>query len=128
MPIARFLTTVKVRAGPSTSTAEVAKFWNGYTVNYDNNVENEGRLWITYIARSGNRRYCCARDTNGEWYISINQGGGGNSQGVQIYQKNYRHDAVRRWGCCFLAACYLGGLNNIMNVMIVLIGLQIVEK
>ena len=113
MPVARFLTTVKVREGPSASTAEVAKYYNGDTVNYDNTVENEGRLWITYIAQSGKRRYCCARDTNGEWYIRINQGGGGNNQGTQIYQKNSRHDAVRREGCCFLAACYLGGLNNI---------------
>ena len=40
MPLTRFLTTVKVRAGPSTSTSEVAKYCNGDTVNYDNTVEN----------------------------------------------------------------------------------------
>ena len=67
---ARFLTTVKVRAGPSTSTEVVATYSAGETVNYDMKVENEGRLWISYIGRSGNRRYCCARDTM-EKYTSI---------------------------------------------------------
>ena len=36
--IARFLTTVKVRAGPSTSTQEVAKYTAGETVRYDRTV------------------------------------------------------------------------------------------
>ena len=113
MPTARFLTTVNIRTMPSISTNIVGIYYNGDTFNYDYTVENEGRLWITYIANSGIRRYCCAKDTNGDWYISINQGGGRYYQGIQIYQKNSRHNAVRREGCCFLAACYLGGLNNI---------------
>ena len=28
-------------------------------------------------------------------------------------QKNSRHEAVRKEGCCFLCVCYLGGLNSI---------------
>ena len=108
---ARFLTTVKVRAGPSTSTEVVATYSAGETVNYDKTVENEGRLWISYIGRSGNRRYCCARDTNGEKYIDLgNHGGNGGS--VSLNQKSSRHPAVRAEGCCFLCTCYLGGLNN----------------
>ena len=72
---ARFLTTVKVRAGPSTSTQAVATYSAGETVNYDQKVENEGRLWISYIGDSGKRRYCCARDTNGEKYIELENDG-----------------------------------------------------
>ena len=55
--IAIFLTTVRVRAGPSITTEIVAKYCEGDTVKYDSLVENEGRLWISYIGRSGNRRY-----------------------------------------------------------------------
>ena len=105
---ATFLTAVKVRAGPSTSTAHVATYSAGETVNYDKTVENEGRLWISYIGGSGNRRYCCARDTNGETYIELGNSGGN----VSLNQKSSRHPAVRAEGCCFLCTCYLGGLNN----------------
>ena len=107
--IARFLTNVKVRTGPSTSSQSVATYNQGETVKYDSTVQNEGRLWISYIGGSGNRRYCCAIDTNGQKYIDL----GGNNNNVSINQKNSRHQAVRKEGCCFLSACYLGGLNNI---------------
>ena len=76
--IARFLTTVKVRAGPSTSTESVATYSAGETVRNDRTVENEGRLWISYIASSGKRRYCCAKDTN--WECDIDHGNSGNNQ------------------------------------------------
>ena len=66
-----FLTTVRVRAGPSISTEKVEKYCEGVIVRYDSTVENEGRLWISHIGRSGNRRFCCARDNTGEWYINI---------------------------------------------------------
>ena len=69
--IAKFLTTVNVREGPSTSTDIVAKYNKDETVKYDNLIENEGKLWITYLGSSGNRRYCCARDDDGEWYIKL---------------------------------------------------------
>ena len=71
--LATFLTTVRVRAGPSTSTEKVAKYCEGDIVRYDSTVENEGRLWISHIGRSGNRRFCCARDNSGEWYINIKE-------------------------------------------------------
>ena len=69
--IARLLTTVKVRARPSISAGEVATYNSGETLNYDQTVNNEGRLWISYIGKSGIRRYCCAIDTNGEKYIDL---------------------------------------------------------
>ena len=42
--LATFLTTVRVRAGPSTTTETVAKYCEGDTVKYDSLVENEERL------------------------------------------------------------------------------------
>ena len=77
--IARFLTNVKVRAGPSTSSESVTTYKAGETVRYDNTVNNEGRLWITYIGKSGNRRYCCAVDTNGAKYIDLGNSDGGSN-------------------------------------------------
>ena len=88
--LARFLKNVKVRAGPSISSEEVATYKSGETVKYDKTVNNEGRIWISYIGKSGNRRYCCAIDTNGEKYIDLgnnnssssNNSSGGNAQTV----------------------------------------------
>ena len=69
--IARLLTTVKVRARPSISAGEVATYNSGETLNYDQTINNEGRLWISYIGKSGIRRYCCAIETNGKKYINL---------------------------------------------------------
>ena len=44
-----FLTTVRVRAGPSISTEKVEKYCEGVIVRYDSTVENEGRLWISHM-------------------------------------------------------------------------------
>ena len=100
--IGKFLTTVKVRSGPSTSSDVVEKYNAGETVRFDRTVENEGRLWISYIGRSGNRRYCCARDVNGEVYISLGNGGGNNGGNVSLNQKSSRYQAVRKEGMLFL--------------------------
>ena len=67
---AYFLTSVKVRAGPSTSSEHVATYSKGESVKYDKVVKGDGRTWISYIGGSGNRRYCCAIDTDGSQYIS----------------------------------------------------------
>ena len=94
-----FLTTVNVRAGPSTSTDKVAQYQSGDQVRFDSIVENEGRVWISYIGRSGNRRYCCKRDVNGEEYIRImngNNGGGNNNTGGQTVLASVFND---RTGC-----------------------------
>ena len=69
--IGKFLTNVKVRESPSTSSKCVATYKKGETVKYDQTKENEGRLWISYIGNSGNRRYCCAKDTDGSIYIEL---------------------------------------------------------
>ena len=86
--IGKFLANVKVRTGPSISSESVATYYPGETVKYDKTVNNEGRLWISYIGKSGNRRYCCAIDANGEKYIDLgnnssnNDNSGGNAQTV----------------------------------------------
>ena len=67
---AYFLTSVKVRAGPSTSSEHVATYSKGESVKYDKVVKGDGRTWISYIGGSGNRRYCCAIDKDGSQYIS----------------------------------------------------------
>ena len=118
MPRATFLTTVKVRVKPSTSAQDLDSYSAGQTVNYDNTVENEGRLWISYIGGSGNRRYCCARDYDGEWLIDLGGGssfGGSSSKFICFNQNNSQYNAVRKEGCCFLCCCYLGGLNDILE-------------
>ena len=98
--IARFLTNVKVRAGPSTSSQSVATYNQGETVKYDSTVQNEGRLWISYIGGSGNRRYCCAIDTNGQKYIDLggnnNNVGNNSGNGVQTVLASYFSDKT---GC-----------------------------
>ena len=68
-----------LKKGPSTSFESVALYESEDTVKYDKTLENEGRLWISYISRSGNRRYCCARDINGEVYIDIGNNGVSNN-------------------------------------------------
>ena len=87
--IARFIKNVKVRSGPTIKSDEVALYKAGETVKYDQTVNNEGRLWISYIGNSGKRRYCCAVDTNGDKYIDLgnnnsnsNNNSGGNAQTV----------------------------------------------
>ena len=116
---ARFLTTVNVRAGPSTSTQVVAQYCNGDTVNYDKTVENEGRLWISYIARSGNRRYCCARDNNGQWYIELNGGsgggvggGGGDGGGTRILASVFNDRTGCRSNNLYDGGMYYAELSN----------------
>ena len=126
-----FLDTVNVRTQPSISSEIVAKYQKGESVIYDNIIENEGRLWITYIGRSGNRRYCCARDITGEILIdnsiihysninsnnTINSNNNSNNNNVfPFLQKQSKYAALRMEGCLFCAACFLGGLNNINEV------------
>ena len=68
---AKFLANAKVRAGLSISTEAVDIYYTGETLRYDKTVNNEGRLWISYIGKSGNRRYCRAIDINGKQYIEL---------------------------------------------------------
>ena len=57
---AYFYDNVNVRAGPSTKTDRVAQYHPGEHVNYDGEVYSEGRKWLTYTGKSGQRRYVAA--------------------------------------------------------------------
>lgn len=118
---AHFTSNVKVRSGPSVSSEEVAQYNIGETVSYDSVVQNEGRTWISYIGSSGKRRYCCARNTNGEQYI-VNISGGHSQGSVSVSgdtgfpnipkQKNFAQNGIAVSGCLFLALCVKGGCTN----------------
>ncbi len=69
--IGRTKEIVKVRAGPSTSSEEIAKYITGKTVKYDQAMINEGRKWISFIDNTGIRRYCCAIDIDGKELIEL---------------------------------------------------------
>ena len=105
--IATFLTNVKVRYEPSTSSDYAYIKKAGSTVKVDGVVQNEGRYWISFYEQE-NEFFCCALDTDGEKYISF-----GKNDCVSLNQNNSGHSAVKKEGCCFLCACYLAGLNTI---------------
>ena len=79
----------------------------GDIINITDYEENEGRIWCSF-EEDGEIYYFCARDTNGEYYISEV-----NDSNVCMLQKKSTFKAVQNEGCNFLCACYLGGLNNI---------------
>ena len=61
---------LRVRTGPSVNTPEVAHYDAGQRINSVlGTVENEGRTWLKYRGASGNERFVCLRDINGDIYI-----------------------------------------------------------
>ena len=118
--IAIFQANVYVREGPSVTTKSVAQYYIGETVRYDSIVNNEGRKWISYIGQSGNRRYCCAVDTDGS--VDINLGGAqqsssssfGGTTGIPGIprQGEFPQRVIAVSGCCFLSSCVKGGCTT----------------
>lgn len=51
------VSALNVRASAGLSGEIVAVYTAGQTINYDGWIDNDGYIWITYIAGSGNRRY-----------------------------------------------------------------------
>lgn len=64
-------TTINVRNYPSTSGTLLAQYTSGDSVVYDSYLENEGYVWLSYIASSGARRYLAWRVKNGDKYGTI---------------------------------------------------------
>ena len=61
---------LRVRAGPSVNSAEVAYYDAGQVIHSVlGTVDNEGRTWLKYRGGSGNDRFICLKDTNGAIYI-----------------------------------------------------------
>lgn len=48
---------LNVREKPSTNSKVVAQYSKGQRINYDSYVKANGYVWISYIAKSGKRRY-----------------------------------------------------------------------
>ena len=67
--IAKFLTAVNIKNTPLTSGNIIGTYYKGETVKYDNLIEIEGSLWISYARLSGMRAYYWAINEDGEWYI-----------------------------------------------------------
>jgi hypothetical protein len=114
--VGKFVETVRVRSQPSTNSEQVATYYPGETVRYDSIVEGDGRLWISYIGQSGNRRYCCLRDRDGSIYIEVPHDGGSQVEGLQYLQKQSSHEAVRKEGCLFCSICWIANLKTIQEV------------
>lgn len=51
------VSALNVRASAGLSGEIVAVYTAGQAINYDGWIDNDGYIWITYIAGSGNRRY-----------------------------------------------------------------------
>lgn len=51
------VSALNVRASAGLSGEIVAVYTAGQSINYDGWIDNDGYIWITYIAGSGNRRY-----------------------------------------------------------------------
>ena len=76
---------LNIRAGHSTSSADVGNYYRGQTVNLDDTYYvQDGYVWGTYVAYSGNRRYVAVGRATGsvepDDYLLL-AGGSGSSGG-----------------------------------------------
>ena len=86
---------LRVRTGPSVKTPEVAYYDAGQRINCPLGlVENEGRVWLKYRGASGNERFICQRDINGEIFIDY----GGQPQPIPQPTQTYKIT-------CYCSAC-----------------------
>jgi cell wall-associated NlpC family hydrolase len=65
------LANVYVREKPTTSSRAVALYKKGDTIHYDSVYEGSGYRWISYIGKSGKRRYVAYRDMKGNQWIKF---------------------------------------------------------
>ena len=105
-----FNTTVKKRYDCSIYAKDEGCKYRGDVVEVIDFVENEGKTWIKF-EEDGEIFYCCAINGS-DHYISFNSNSS-SSSAVNMNQNSSQHSPVKKEGCCFLCACYLGGLNNI---------------
>lgn len=126
--------SLNVRAGPSTSSAKVAHYDAGNTINSGNLiVQNEGRYWLRYTGGSGNQRYVCMWE-NGTYFVNVppNVPGPrpepipepippsgqlpipGSITGLPGIpkQRDFSDHRIKQSGCCFLCTCVKGGLTT----------------
>lgn len=60
-----------VREAPNRKSKKVSFYTKGETVSYDYYTINDGHVWISYIARSGHRRYMAIGEHNGYRRTSV---------------------------------------------------------
>ena len=106
---AQFTTTVKARDGPSTQDNPKFNKYRGDIVNVNEIIDNDYRKWVEFN-EGGETYYSCIVDEDGSQYARLFEG---NNSNCSMLQKDSSYEAVRKEGCCFLCACYLGGLDNI---------------
>ena len=98
------------------NTPEVAHYDKGDRINCVlGTVESEGRTWLKYRGGSGNERFICLRDTNGDIYIDYGCPPPPHSDtgipGIPK-QSTFNDESLRKWGCCFFCTCVKGGLTT----------------
>ena len=111
---------LRVRTGPSVNTPEVAYYDAGQRINCVlGTVENEGRTWLKYRGGSGNERFICLRDINGDIFINYGQPPPPppprpSETGIPGIPKQttFANESLRKWGCCFFCTCVKGGLTT----------------
>lgn len=133
---------LNVRAGPSFNSENITSFNAGDIIKSgDLVIENEGCIWLGYTDESGNQRYVCAYDKDGNKYVDIpdyspkeKRFGGGcdkpihNSKSTDTpvsdtgipgipNQSQFPNPSIRHFGCCFLCICVKGGLTTFDQCM-----------
>ena len=105
----RFITTVNIRKGPSTSSDCIGKKRSGDIVKVTYFIENEGREWGIF-EEYGEECYFCARDTNDEYYIvQCNQST--YSTENEMLQNTSSYNAVKKEGCNFFMCMLFGWIK-----------------
>ena len=66
--------SLNIRADPSVNSNALDKYNTGDIIKSgDLIIINEGKHWLRYTGGSGNKRYVCAKDSNGSIFVEINK-------------------------------------------------------
>ena len=66
----RFTTTVMAREGPHITAPACGKVPSGTVLHCQSSVDGyDGRIWVSFIGNSGNLRWACAEDADGQCYV-----------------------------------------------------------
>lgn len=62
-----------IRTAPSTQAQKLPEQYNSgeRILSGDLLIENEGRIWLRYTGKSGNKRYVCAYDDDGTVFVFV---------------------------------------------------------
>ena len=69
---AKVLAATNVRSSPSTRSEIVAIYYPGHVIYFDKIVKANGYFWLSYIGRSGQRRYTAYRNYKGNQWMDLN--------------------------------------------------------